>query len=151
VGSKRKELPELYKIANKNHADKMIANYIFSTKQSFKSCNSLAYTEMVKAITEAGPGYIPPKEKTISGRLLDEEYDTTKRQNLEKIEKFSQLGYGATISSDSCTITKQPLTNYLLKYPDEQATNLGYDDATELYQEGGTKDTQSVYEGLRKK
>ena len=64
VGKKRtKDIADLYKIAHKNHADKMIANYIFSTKQSFKSCNSLAYTEMVKAITEAGPGYIPPKEK----------------------------------------------------------------------------------------
>ena len=56
-----------------------------------------------------------------------------------------------TLSSDSCTITKQPLTNDICKYPNRQGISLGYDDATELYQAGGIQYANAVYEGLKTK
>ena len=54
-----------------------------------------------------------------------------------------------TISSDGCTITKEPLTSYISKYPNEPGILPGYENLTEFYQSGGVKDTETVYEGLR--
>jgi hypothetical protein len=144
-------ISEKFNVAAATIADRKVANYIFSSKQSFNSCDSLAFYEMIRAVSEAGPGYTAPKSSIISGKLLDEQYSAIKETNARFIERESQLGHGMTLSSDSCTITKQPLTNYICKYPNRQGISLGYDDATELYQAGGIKDANAVYEGLKTK
>jgi Protein of unknown function (DUF 659) len=104
---------------------------------------------MINAITAAGPTYRPPGESVIRGRLLDEAFEVTDLATKARIDAHSQKGHGMTISSDGCTITKEPPTNYIAKYPNEPGILLGYEDSTELYQSGGIKDTETVYEGLR--
>ena len=104
---------------------------------------------MVNVIAVAGPGYKPPGESVTRGRLLDKAFEVTDLISKERIDAHSQKGHGMTISSDGGTITKEPLTNYISKYPNEPGILLGYEDSTELYQSGGVKDTETVYEGLR--
>ena len=132
-------------------ADRKIATYIYTTKQSFNSCDTLAFLEMIKSVINAGPGYNPPKSSVISGRLLDEQYKIVKETNSRLIDQESILGHGMTLSSDSATITKQPLTNYICKFPNKPGISLGYDDATSIYQAGGIKDANAVYDGLKNK
>ena len=43
-------------------ADQKVANYVYVTRQSFNSCDSLAYREAFSAVANAGPGTYPPAE-----------------------------------------------------------------------------------------
>ena len=120
-------------------ADQKIANYIFVTRQSFNSCNSLAFNEIVRALTVAGSGYKPPGRDVIRTRLLDERYKVVLAANTERLNTFSLRGHGITITSDASTIHKRPLTNDIAVCPPESPILLNYEDATALYQGDDTK------------
>ena len=66
-------------------ADQKIAQYIYVTRQSFNSCESTAYKEMVSAISNAGPGYIGPSRQVVQDRLLDERFAIVKRADEERL------------------------------------------------------------------
>jgi hypothetical protein len=129
-------------------ADQKIAQYLYVTRQSFNSCESTAYQEMVSAISNAGPGYIGPSRQVVQDRLLDERFAIVKRADEERLSRHSERGEGMTITSDACTIHKKPLTNYIAKYQNEPGILLKYEDATELYQEDATKTADRVFDGL---
>ncbi len=50
-----------------------------------------------------------------------------------------------TLITDGATISKCPLTNYLVFVPDSGVIFQDYEDATELYQNGGVKNAEHVY------
>jgi hypothetical protein len=129
-------------------ADQKVANYVYVTRQSFNSCDNLAYKEAFAAAARAGPGYVPPTRTVIEGRLLDDRFDVIKAADAQRFTKHSERGEGMTITSDACTIHKKPLTNYIAKWPGEPGILLKYEDATKLYQEDGEKNAETVFDSL---
>ena len=129
-------------------ADQKVANYVYVTRQSFNSCDSLAYREAFSAVANAGPGYVPPSRNVIETRLLDEKYAIVQAANAKRLDRHSERGEGMTITSDGCTIHRRPLTNYIAKWPGEPGILLKYEDATQLYQEDGEKNAETVFDSL---
>ena len=151
VGSKRlrqTQIDELVDYEAVVLADKKIARYIFCTNHSFSSCEHLSYKEMISAVSKAGTSYVGPTKKMVSTRLLDQEYESVKARNEARINDHSMAGRLMTIISDACTIHKKPLTNYVAKFTNEPGILLKYEDATELYQDDGLKDAETVANGL---
>lgn len=143
-------IADCFDTISKNYvlADQKIANYIYVTKQSFNSCDSLAYQEMVAAVLGAGVGYVPPTRQVIAGRLLDERFSIVQAADEARLDFFSKRGHGVTITSDASTIHKRPLTNYIACAPPEPPIFLHYADATALYQDDRVKNADEVFLGL---
>ena len=105
---------------------------------------------MISAVSKAGTSYVGPTKKMVRTRLLDQEYESVKARNEARINDHSMAGRLMTIISDACTCTihKKPLTNYVTNFTNEPGMLLKYEDATELYQDDGLKDADTVANGL---
>ena len=151
VGTKRLRQAQITELIDHEAialADRKVARYVFCTNHSFNSCEDMSYKEMISAVSKAGTSYVGPTEKMVRTRLLDQEYELVKARNEARINNHSLAGRLMTIVSDACTIHKKPLTNYVAKYTNEPGILLKYEDATELYQDDGIKDAQTVANGL---
>lgn len=61
------------RVASKHVADRAIANFFYANGLPFGNANcevDSCYKQMVQAIIEAGPSYVPPSAHAIGGRLI---------------------------------------------------------------------------------
>jgi hypothetical protein len=64
------------------------------------------------------------------------------------LEDFALQGLLLTLQTDGATITRRPLTNYVTQIPNKGPLHLAYDDSSEIYHSGGSKDATTVFEGI---
>jgi hypothetical protein len=96
--------------------DKSVANFFYRTGISFRIAESSAFIDMITELNEVYAKKIP-SSRDISGRLLDEAYDTQQSKLLSMIQSRDDL----TLISDGWTnIRSEHIVNFCIKSPNHE-------------------------------
>lgn len=90
----------------------------------------------------------PPSRKQLANKVLDKAYAACVAQGNAAFSAAFCNHLKLTVTTDSATIDKHQLTNYLAHVPDYDVVFMNYDDATEHYQDGDLKNKEYVFDGL---
>lgn len=71
----------------------------------FNACDNDEFKEMVEAIGQFGPGFQPPAQHDLRGRLLEEEHARTK--SLLQDREDEKIKHGCSIMTDAWTDMKR--------------------------------------------
>jgi hypothetical protein len=114
----------------------------------FISARQHTYKEMIDAIIQTRTDYKGPSDRDISDSLVDEEFIKCEMRRNALLEDFALQGLLLTLQTDGATITRRPLTNYVTQIPNKDPLHLAYDNSSEFYHSGGSKDAKTVFEGI---
>jgi hypothetical protein len=91
--------------------DAAVGNFFLRTGISFRVADSQAFKDMVFCLD---PSYNPPSSRTLSGRLLDKQYE----EALIKVEEIFNDSQNLTLTSDGWTNVRQDhMVNFIVKAP----------------------------------
>ena len=100
---------------------------------------------MVHTIQNTSHSWIPPKRRQLSNTILLDIYQETIKKQRQIRSDASHQDLRFTIISDSATISKVPLTNFLVYVPPTNYQILKYDDATDHLAEGGRRTSEYYF------
>lgn len=101
---------------SKEDIDQAVGNFFYRTGISFRIADSPAWKHLI-SLLNANYAADMPSSKTLSGRLLDKQYDET-RAKIGDILKDSE---GLTLTSDGWTnVRGEHIVNFIVKAPSHQ-------------------------------
>lgn len=120
-----------------------IADMIHSCGLSFSLGSEPKFRLVLQIAKTVSSGYIPPQRKDIGGKLLDLNYDTYMKRNMEKLLQDIDT-FGVCFYGDGATVKKMPLINVLASGAHLPVFVLEIVDCTKHLEAGGKKDARYI-------
>ncbi|XP_021311771.1 uncharacterized protein LOC110433614 [Sorghum bicolor] len=88
-----------------NEVHKYIAKWAYTHAIAFNALDNDEFKQMCEAIGQFGPGFVPPTQDALRGKLLEEEYERTK--SLLQEREAEKMKNGCSIMTDAWSDRKR--------------------------------------------
>jgi hypothetical protein len=129
--------------------DYAIADFIHCNGVRFNMSEDFKFKNMIALARHVAGDYTPPARASISGPLLDGNYERLQTEQDSKLLKDAKL-HGLLAFADAATVGKNPFINFMASSPNNPAVCLEIHDCTPHMANGGIKDAEYVSVGMLK-